>query len=187
MTALESLQTRLKKFKIKYEYNPLFTYEENRGAFLTRMVSQMIGNYAEESMPEWDSDPESKFLGAGKKTDWENSTSVFELKKNPQANNGSSKKSDIPKLINDAKAKGKIPIYAYWEDRHKNDHMGQKERDEGLRYLHGSALFKYLGIDNHEEQYKLFLDDINNTSLMIKEDLTSKFNEKFQSLNNPTV
>jgi len=187
MTALESLKSRLEKFKVSYEYNSLFTYEENRGAFLTRLVNQMIGNYAEEFMPEWDPDPESKFLGSGKKTDWENSTSVFELKKNPQANNGSSKKSDVPKLINDAKAKGKIPIYAYWADRLKNDHIGKKENDKGLRYLHGSALFKYLGIENYEEQYKMFLGDIDNTFLMIKEDLTNKFDEKFQSFNKPTV
>lgn len=188
MTALESLQTRLEKFKVTYEYNPMFTYQENRGACLTRLISQMIGNYAEQVMPEYDLDPESKFLGAGRKTDWENSVYVFELKKNPQANNGSSKKADVPKLINDAKEKCKTPIYAYWEDRPKNDHVGEKEGfDKGLRYVHGSALFKLLGYKNYKEQYNLYLDNINNISLMIKEDLTNKFDEKFQSFNKSTV
>ncbi len=188
MTALESLQTRLEKFKVNYVYNPLFSYEENRGAFLTRLISQMIGNYAEQVMPEYDLDPESKFLGAGKKTDWENSKFVFELKKNPPANNGSSKKSDVPKLINDAKEKGKTPIYAYWEDRPKNDWVGKTEGfDKGLRYVHGSALFKLLGYKNYKEQYNLYLDNINNIFLMIKEDLTNKFDEKFQSFNKSAV
>ena len=114
MTALESLQTRLKNFKVNYTYDPLFSYEENRGSFVIQRLNMQVGYYAEEVMPEWDPDPESKHLGAGKKTDWENSTCVFELKRNPKANNGSSKKGDVPKLAKDADLKGfrkgKVPI-----------------------------------------------------------------------------
>jgi hypothetical protein len=182
MTALESLTIRLKEFKVKYEYDFIFSFEENRGAFLNRLVSQMVGNYVEEVMCEWDPDPESKFLGAGLKTDWENSTCVVEQKKTPQTNNGSSKKADIDKLKKDAERKSKTPIFAYWQDRRKNDYV-----KDGVRYLHGIAIFKYLGIKNYEEQYKLFLDDVYTITIMIKEDLTNKFNEKFQSYNIPTV
>lgn len=187
MTALESLKTRLKEFKVKYEYDPLFSYEENRGAFVISRVDQMVGNYVEEVKPEWDPDPESKFRGAGQKIDWENSKIVVEQKKSPKADNSSSKKGNCKKLLDVAEETGKIPIYAYWQDRKKNDHMGKNEYDKGIRYLHGSALFEYLGIENYEEQYKLFLNDISNITSMIKEELTKKFDEKFQSFNKPTV
>lgn len=182
MTALESLETRLNEFKVKYEYDSLFSYEENRGAFLNRLVHQMVGNYVEEVMCEWDPDPESKFLGVGLKTDWENSKCVVEQKKNPQANNGSSKKSDIVKLKEDAKIKGKTPVFAYWQDRSKNNYM-----KDGVLYLHGAAVFEYLGIEDYKEKYDLFLDDIRNITIIIKENLTNKFDEKFQSFNIPTV
>jgi hypothetical protein len=187
MTALESLKTRLKEFEVKYEYDYLFSYEENRGAFVISRVDQMVGNYVEEVMSEWDPDPESKFRGVGEKIDWENSKSVAEQKKSPKADNSSSKKGNCKKLLEVAEEKGKTPIYAYWQDRKKNDHMGENEYDKGVRYLHGSAVFEYLGIENYEEQYKLFLNNISNIKSMIKEDLTNKFDEKFQSFNKSTV
>jgi len=179
MTALESLQTRLKEFKVKYEYNFLFSYEENRGACLTRLIDQAMGNYVEESIPEWDLDPKAKHLGVGLKVDWENSKAVAEQKKNPQTDNSSSRKSNLLKLKESAEEKGKIPIYAYWEDRRKNDYM-----KDGVRHLHGKAIFKYLGV---EDKWEDFLSHVNDVKMIVKEDLSNKFDEKFQSFNNPTV
>ena len=179
MTALESLKNSLKEFEIKYEYNSLFSYEENRGACLTRLIDQAMGNYVEESIPEWDPDPKAKHLGVGLKTDWENSKIVVEQKKNPQTDNASSRKANLVKLKESAEEKGKTPIYAYWEDRPKNDYM-----KDGVRHLHGKAIFKYLGI---EDKWEDFLSHVNDVRLMIKEDLTNKFDEKFQSFNKSTV
>jgi len=179
MTALESLQTRIENFKVTYEYNPMFTYQENRGAFLTRLIDQAMGNYVEESIPEWDTDPKAKHLGVGFKIDWENSKVVVEQKKNPQTDNGSSRKSNLLKLKESAEEKGKTPIYAYWEDRPKNDYM-----KDGVRHLHGKSIFKYLGV---EDKWEDFLSHVNDVKMIIKEELSNKFDEKFQSFNNPTV
>tara|TARA_Y100000004_G_scaffold85430_1_gene95848 strand:+ start:109 stop:648 length:540 start_codon:yes stop_codon:yes gene_type:complete len=179
MTALKSLKNRLKEFEIKYEYNSLFSYEENRGACLTRLIDQAMGNYVEESIPEWDPDPKAKHLGVGFKIDWENSKVVVEQKKNPQTDNGSSRKSNLLKLKESAEEKGKTPIYAYWEDRRKNDYM-----KDGVRHLHGIAIFKFLGI---EDQWEDFLSHINDVRLIIKEELTKKFDEHYKSPINTSV
>ena len=179
MTALESLQTRLKKFIVSYEYDPMFTYEENRGVCLTRLIDQAMGNYVEQAIPEWDTDSEAKHLGVGLKVDWENSKIVVEQKKNPQTDNASSRKANLVKLKESAKEKKKTPIYAYWQDRKKNDYV-----KDGVRHLHGKAIFKYLGIGDKWED---FLSHVNNVRMIVKEDLTNKFDEKFQSFNNPTV
>ena len=58
---------------------------------------------------------------------------------------------------------------------------------DGVLYLHGAAVFEYLGIEDYKEKYDLFLDDIRNITIIIKENLTNKFDEKFQSFNIPTV
>jgi len=179
MTALESLQIRLNEFEVKYEYNPLFSYEENRGACLTRLIDQAMGNYVEEAIPEWDPDSEAKHLGVGLKVDWENSKIVVEQKKNPQTDNASSRKANLVKLKESAEEKGKIPIYAYWEDRRKNDYM-----KDGVRHLHGIAIFRFLGI---EHKWEDFLSHVNNVKMIVKEDLSNKFDEKFQSFNKSTV
>ena len=179
MTALESLKTRLKEFELKYEYDYLFSYEENRGACLTRLIDQAMGNYVEEVIPEWDPDPEAKHLGVGLKVDWENKLIVVEQKKNPQTDNASSRKANLVKLKESAKEKKKIAIYAYWQDRKKNDYV-----KDGVRHLHGKAIFKYLGI---EDKWEDFLSHVNNVKMIVKEDLSKKFDEKFQSFNNPTV
>jgi hypothetical protein len=179
MTALESLQIRLNEFEVKYEYNSLFSYEENRGACLTRLIDQAMGNYVEESIPEWDPDPKAKHLGVGLKVDWENSKIVVEQKKDTTTDNASSRKSNLLKLKESAEEKGKTPIYAYWKDRPKNDYM-----KDGIRHLHGIAIFRFLGI---EDQWGDFLSHVNDVKLTIKEELTKKFDEKFQSFNNPTV
>ena len=110
MTALESLQTRLEKFIVSYEYDPMFTYQENRGACLTRLMDQAMGNYVEEAIPEWDPDSEAKHLGVGLKVDWENSKIVVEQKKNPQTDNASSRKANLVKLKESAKEKGQMFI-----------------------------------------------------------------------------
>ena len=179
MTALESLKNRLKEFEIKYEYNSLFSYEENRGACLTRLIDQAMGNYVEEAIPEWDPDPKAKHLGVGFKIDWENSKVVAEQKKNPKTDNGSSRKSNLLKLKEVAEETGKTPIYAYWEDRPKNDYM-----KDGVRHLHGIAIFKFFGIKN---QWEDFLSHANDVRIMVKEDLANKFDEKFQSFNKSTI
>jgi len=180
MTALESLKTRLEQYDIsQYEYDPLLDTVENRGVFLRSRINHFIGDYIEEVIPEWDPDPQARHLGVGKKTDWENSTIVVEQKKNPQTDNGSSRKANIKKLLESAKERGKTPIYAYWEDRKKNDYM-----KDGIRHLHGIAIFKYLNV---EDKWQDFLSHVNDVKLIIKEDLTIKFNEHYESSNIPTV
>lgn len=179
MTALESLLTRLEKFKVTYEYNPMFTYQENRGACLTRLIDQAMGNYVEEAIPEWDPDPEAKHLGVGLKVDWENSKIIVEQKKEPKTDNASSRKANLVKLKESAKEKNKTPIYAYWRDRKKNNYM-----KDGVLHLHGKAIFEYLGV---EDKWKDFLSHINDVKIIVKEDLANKFDEKFQSFNKSTV
>lgn len=179
MSALKSLKKRLKKFEISYKYDSMFTYQENRGACLTRLIDQAMGNYVEEVIPEWDPDSEAKHLGVGLKVDWENSKIVVEQKKDPKTDNASSRKANLFKLIESAKEKNKTPIYAYWRDRKKNDYM-----KDGVRHLHGKAIFKYLGV---EDKWEDFLSHVNRVRMIVKEDLANKFDEKFQSFNKPTV
>ena len=66
-------------------YINYLSIDENRGAFLWSRTSQFIGDYVESAIPEWDPDPNSKHLGVGCKTDWENTKIVVEQKKNPKA------------------------------------------------------------------------------------------------------
>ena len=175
MSALKSLKKRLKKFEISYKYDSMFTYQENRGACLTRLIDQAMGNYVEEVIPEWDPDSEAKHLGVGLKVDWENSKIVVEQKKDPKTDNASSRKANLFKLIESAKEKNKTPIYAYWRDRKKNDYM-----KDGVRHLHGKAIFKYLGV---EDKWEDFLSNVNDVKILIKEELTKKFNEYYKSTN----
>ena len=180
MTALDYVKSRIREYDIKnYDYINYFSIDENRGAFLWSRIAQFIGDYVESAIPEWDPDPNSKHLGVGCKTDWENTKIVVEQKKNPKANNGSSKKADLIKLKESAEEKGKIPIYAYWEDRRKNDYM-----KDGIRHLHGIAIFRFLGI---EDQWEDFLSHINDVTLTIKEELTKKFDEYYKSPINTSV
>lgn len=179
MSALKSLKKRLKKFIVSYEYDPMFTYEENRGVCLTRLIDQAMGNYVEQAIPEWDTDSKAKHLGVGLKVDWENSKIVVEQKKNPSTDNASSRTANLIKLKECAEEKKKIPIYAYWQDRKKNDYM-----KDGVRHLHGKAIFKYLGI---EDKWEDFLSHVNGVKMMVKKELSKKFDEKYQSFNNPTI
>ena len=176
MTALESLKTRLQDYDMtQFMYDYLLTLDENRGVFLSSRINQLLGDYVEEVIPEWDPDPTSKHLGVGFKTDWENSKSVIEQKKNPRTDNSSSRKANIKKLLESANEKNKTPIYAYWEDRKKNDYI-----KDGVRHLHGVAIFKYLGI---EDQWKDFLSHLEDVKMIIKKELTNKFNEHYKSTN----
>ena len=180
MTALESLKTRLKQYDIsQYEYDPLFDKTENRGVFLSSRISQLLGDYVEEVIPEWDPDPTSKHLGVGFKTDWENSKIVVEQKKDPKTDNSSSRKANLVKLKESAKEKKKTPVYAYWKDRKKNDYI-----KDGVRHLHGVAIFKYLGI---EERWGDFLSHTEDVKLIIKEELSKKFNEYYESSGKTSV
>ena len=78
----------------------------------------------------------------------------------------------MPKLAKDADLKGKTPIYAYWQDRKKNDYMAH-----GVRHLHGKAIFKVLGI---EDQWDDFLSDVKSVKMVIIDKLRDKFNEHYQ-------
>lgn len=168
MSAIQSLKNRLRQYDIsQYDYNPLLDPEENRGVFLHSRINHFIGDYVEEVIPEWDPDPQANHLGVGKKTDWENSKIVVEQKKNPHTDNGSSRKSNIIKLKESALERGKIPIYSYWEDRKKNDYV-----KDGVRHLHGKAIFKYLGIENKWED---FLSHVEDTKMLIRDELKNKF------------
>ena len=104
---------------------------------------------------------------------------MLSRRKIQKPNNGSSKKADLIKLKESAEEKGKIPIYAYWEDRRKNDYM-----KDGVRHLHGIAIFRFLGI---EDQWEDFLSHINDVTLTIKEELTKKFDEHYKSPINTSV
>jgi len=55
---------------------------------------------------------------------------------------------------------------------------------DGVRHLHGKSIFKYLGV---EDKWEDFLSHVNDVKMIIKEELSNKFDEKFQSFNNPTV
>ena len=76
------------------------------------------------------------------------------------------------KLKQSAEEKNKIPLYAYWEDRKKNDYM-----KDGVRHLHGKAIFKVLGI---EDQWDDFLSDVESVKIVIIDKLRDKFNEHYQ-------
>ena len=158
--------------KNTFKYNEFLTFDENRGYFLSRVVDQFIGDYVESAIPEWNPDPESNHLGVGLKTDWEDSRFVAEQKKNPKTDNSSSRKSNLIKLKQSAEEKNKIPLYAYWEDRKKNDYM-----KDGVRHLHGKAIFKVLGI---EDQWDDFLSDVESVKIVIIDKLRDKFNEHYQ-------
>jgi len=180
MTALESLKTRLKQYDMsQYDYDFLLDKPENRGVFLRSRINHFIGDYIEECIPEWDPDPQAKHLGVGKKTDWENSKIVVEQKKEPQTDNSSSRKANLIKLKESAEEKKKIPIYAYWQDRKKNDYM-----KDGVRHLHGKAIFKYLGV---EDKWEDFLSHVNDVKIIIREELKKKFDEHYKSFNKPAV
>jgi hypothetical protein len=174
MSALDNLKTRLKEYDMsQYVYDHLLDPSENRGLFLASRIAQMIGEYIEEVIPEWDPDPEAKHLGVGCKTDWENSSIVVEQKKNPATDNSSSKKANNIKLKESAAEKNKIPIYAYWEDRKKNDYI-----KDGIRHLHGIAIFKYLGV---EDKWEDFLSHVNDVKILIRDELKNKYNEYYKS------
>lgn len=180
MSALNNLKIRLKNYDVsQFDYDFLLDLSENRGVFLGSRIAQLIGDYIEEVIPEWDPDPEAKHLGVGCKTDWENSKIVVEQKKNPATDNSSSKKANNTKLKESALEKNKIPIYAYWEDRKKNDYM-----KDGIRHLHGIAIFKYLGI---EDKWEYFLSHVNDVKIIIRDELKIKFNEYYESFIIPTV
>jgi hypothetical protein len=180
MSALDNLKTRLKDYDMsQYVYDPLLDPFENRGLFLASRIAQMIGEYIEEVIPEWDPDPEAKHLGKGCKTDWENSKIVVEQKKNPATDNSSSKKANNVKLKESAAEKNKTPIYAYWEDRKKNDYM-----KDGIRHLHGIAIFKYLGV---EDKWGDFISHVNDVKIIIRDELKNKYNEHYESFVVPTV
>ena len=180
MTAIESLRTRLKGYDIsQYDYDHRLDHSENRGVFLSSRINHFIGYYIEEVIPEWDSDPQARHLGVGKKIDWENSKIAVEQKKNPRADNSSSRKSNLIKLKESALEKGKIPIYAYWEDRKKNDYM-----KDDVRHLHGKAIFNYLGVG---EKWELFLSHVEDVKMIIKQELVKKFNEHYKSSIDSTI
>lgn len=180
MSALENMKTRLQNYEMtQFMYDDLLTLDENRGVFLSSRINQLLGDYVEEVIPEWDPDPTSKHLGVGFKTDWENSTVVVEQKKNIATDNSSSRKANIKKLLESAKEKNKTPIYAYWEDRKKNDYV-----KDGIRHLHGVAIFNYLGI---KDQWVDFLSHIKDVKLIIKEELSKKFNEHYESSGETSV
>jgi len=180
MSALDNLKTRLQNYDVsQFDYDSLLDLSENRGVFLGSRIAQLIGDYIEEVIPEWDPDPEAKHLGVGFKTDWENSKIVVEQKKNPATDNASSRKSNLIKLKESALEKGKIPIYAYWEDRKKNDYV-----KDGVRHLHGKAIFKYLGIENEWEN---FLSHVNDVKIIIRDELKKKFDEYYESSVIPSV
>lgn len=164
---------------INFVYEPLLTLEENRGDFLRSRINHFVGDYVEARIPEYDLDPNARHLGVGHKVDWENSKIVVEQKKNPKTDNDSSKKQNILKLKECAKEKNKIPIYAYWEDRPKRDYI-----KDDVRHLHGIAIFKYLGI---EDQWDIFLSDVNNVKLIIRDELKKKFNDYYESTIIPTI
>ena len=180
MSALENMKNRLRNYDmIQFMYDEFLTLDENRGVFLSSRINQLLGDYVEEVIPEWDPDPMSKHLGVGFKTDWENSTIVVEQKKNTATDNSSSRKANIKKLLESADEKNKIPIYAYWEDRKKNDYI-----KDGVRHLHGVAIFKYLGV---EDQWEDFLSHIKDVKLIIKEELSNKFNGHYESSGKTSV
>ena len=75
---------------------------------------------------------------------------------------------------------------------YKNEVPGESDYFYGrinnpTRELFERTLASLEGIENYEEQYKLFLNNISNIKSMIKEDLSNKFDEKFQSFNKSTV
>ena len=78
-----------------------------------------------------------------------------------------------------SKEKKKIPIYAYWQDRKKNDYM-----KDGVRHLHGKAIFEYLGV---EDKWEDFLSHVNDVKIIIRKELKKKFNEHYKSFNKPAV
>lgn len=176
MKSIQTIIQRINNYdfdsKTTFKYNDLLTFEENRGYFLSKVVDQFIGDYVESAIPEWNPDPESRHLGVGLKTDWEDSIRVAEQKKNPSTDNSSSRKSNLIKLKQSAQEKGKIPIYTYWEDRKKNDYM-----KDGVRHLHGKAIFRVLGI---EDQWTDFLSDVESVKIVIVDKLRNKFNEHYQ-------
>ena len=180
MSALSYVTFQIREYDMsKFDYHDHLTLDENRGAFLWSRTAQFMGYYIEAAIPEWDPDPISKHLGVGCKTDWENSTIVVEQKRNTATDNYSSRKANIKKLLESAEERGKIPIYAYWEDRKKNDYI-----KDGVRHLHGVAIFKYLGI---EDQWGDFLSHTEDVKLIIKEELSKKFNEYYESSGKTSV
>jgi len=180
MTAIESLRIRLKDYDIsQYDYDHLLDHSENRGVFLSSRINHFIGDYIEEVIPEWDPDSQARHLGVGKKTDWENSKIVVEQKKNPKTDNYSSRKSNLLKLKESALERGKIPIYAYWEDRKKNDYV-----KDDVRHLHGKAIFNYLGVG---EKWEHFLSHVEDVKVIIKQELVKKFNEHYKSSIDSTI
>ncbi len=174
MTALDYVISRINEYDMsKFKYNTFLTLDENRGAFLWSRIAQFIGDYVEAAIPEWDPDPEALHLGVGKRVDWENSKIVVEQKRNPKGDNSASRKSNLIKLKESAVEKNKIPIYAYWEDREKNDYI-----KDGVLHLHGKAIFKYLGV---EDDWTDFLSHVDDVKMTIKQGLTKKFNEHYES------
>ena len=170
MNAFDHVIERVKAYDVsQHKKVDYLSHEENRGVFVYNTFNQFLGTYIEMRISEYDPTPGARQLPVGNKVDWVNENICVEQKRNPSTDNGSSRKANLAKLITYAEQNNLTPIYAYSEDRKKNDYM-----KDGVRHLHGSAIFKYLGI---EHLWSNFTDDIERVKITIVQMLIEKYDE----------
>ena len=133
MTAITELRARIADYDMdQYKWNDILSLEENRGVFLNNIINQFLGTFIEMRISEYDPTSGSQHLPVGGRVDWINDRICVEQKRNPATDNASSKKANIKKLVEYAEEHNLIPVYAYSEDRPKNNYM-----KDGVLHLHG--------------------------------------------------
>lgn len=171
--ALNELQFRISAYDMnQYKWNAILTLDENRGVFLNNIVNQFLGTFIEMRISEYDPTSGALHLPVGGRVDWINDNICVEQKRNPATDNASSKKANIKKLVEYAEEHNLVPVYAYSEDRRKNNYM-----KDGVLHLHGVAIFEYLGIG---DRWCDFNSEVESVKITIKNLLVDRFNAHFQ-------
>lgn len=171
--AISELQSRISDYDMsQYKWNDLLNHDENRGVFLNNLINQFLGTFIEMRISEYDPTPGSRHLPVGGCVDWVNERICVEQKRNPSTDNASSKKANVRKLVEYAEEYNLIPVYAYSEDRPKNNYM-----KDGVLHLHGVAIFEYLGI---KDKWNDLNNEIECVKMTIKSLLCKQFDDHFR-------
>lgn len=172
---LHSYQTLLAKLEAydvsQYQWRPWLSHEENCGVFVNDRVEQEIGYYSEMRLVEYNPDGGAKHLPVGGRVDWVDTFHCAEQKQKTSSDNGSSKKQNIKKLVEYAEEHTLTPLYCYVQDRPKNDYV-----KDGVRHLHGSAIFAYFGCP---DKWDSFNNDLDEVRIIIGQYMRNRFNEHY--------
>lgn len=170
--AFSELYARIDDYDMsQYTWVDYLSHEQNLGIFLFNTINQFLGTFIEMRINEYDPTPGAQHLPVGGRVDWINSKICVEQKRNPKTDNASSKKQNLRKLIEYANEHNLIPVYAYSEDRKKNNYM-----KDGVLHLHGRAIFEYLKVGHLWDDFNA---EIASVKITIRDRLSARFNDQF--------